>query len=331
MRPSGWGVLRGAIALTVAFLLFPCPGPVALAADQPASSQPRLPPKRWVTFELQNSSTQGLVSGGKAVELGVVLGGVPAGNDPVVALFESTPFQTQQIYLTQDSTPMVWRGMATLEPQPTSLTSVQPKAVRIKVTFARERDKKLERIITRIVYVTLGSLDPQPEGQDSPSALAVEKADSEVAPDEIQPDAEPLANALIAEEDLMPLPAPNEGKSYWQLVSHMISRSWGQHVRVVRRSAVRETVRVRFKLFPSGRAQLIEIEKGSGTRQIDEAGIQAVVHAQPFPPLPTGMGTDAVDVHVRMRTGARAKVREAQTVTSPVQDKSPATVSARQK
>ena len=62
---------------------------------------------------------------------------------------------------------------------------------------------------------------------------------------------------------------------------------------------------------------MIEIEKGSGAREIDEAGIYAVVNAQPFPPLPDDLGDEAVDVHVRMRTGARAKAREGQAVGNP--------------
>jgi hypothetical protein len=61
---------------------------------------------------------------------------------------------------------------------------------------------------------------------------------------------------------------------------------------------------------------LIEIEKGSGAREIDEAGIYAVVNAQPFPPLPGDLGDESVDVHIRMRTGARSKPKEIQSVTN---------------
>ena len=76
-------------------------------------------------------------------------------------------------------------------------------------------------------------------------------------------------------------------------------------------------MKVRFKLYPNGRAQLIEIEKGSGAREIDEAGIFTIVNAQPFPPFPADLGDlgdEAVDVHVRMWTGARAKSLEVQSV-----------------
>ena len=122
----------------------------------------------------------------------------------------------------------------------------------------------------------------------------------------------------------MPLADPALGKAYWQQVSLLVSRSWARQVRGVRRGPSSETVRVRFKLYPSGRAQLIEIEKGSGVREIDEAGIYAVVNAQPFPPVPEEVGDEPIDVHVRMRTGARAKTRDVQSVGNPSNGKSEA-------
>lgn len=112
----------------------------------------------------------------------------------------------------------------------------------------------------------------------------------------------------------MPLADPGRGKAYWQQVSLLVSRSWAKQVRGVRRGPTSETVRVRFKLYPNGRAQLIQIEKGSGAREIDEAGIYAVVNAQPFPPLPDDVSDEVVDVHVRMRTGMRPKTRDIQVI-----------------
>jgi TonB family protein len=126
----------------------------------------------------------------------------------------------------------------------------------------------------------------------------------------------------------MPLADPAQGKAYWQQISLLVSRSWARQVRGIRRGPSSETVRVRFKLYPNGRAQLIEIEKGSGVREIDEAGIYAVVNAQPFPPVPQEVGDEPVDVHVRMRTGARAKTRDVQSVgnTSNGKLETPATL-----
>jgi hypothetical protein len=247
--------------------------------------------------------------------LAVTLGGVATTKDPLVAVFESTTYGLSIVPLTEDSTPLVWRGMATLEPNPVGITSVQQKAVRIQVTFARDRGGKLERLLTRVVYVTVGPLPAAPvEGQERDAPILVENQEGDGKDESLQPDVAPVAAATVAEEDLMPLPSPGEGKAYWQHVSHLISKSWSRHVRQVRRGPSGEIVRVGFKMYPSGVAQLIHIEKGSGSREIDIAGIQAVVHAQPFPVFPSELGSEIVDVHVRMRTGARTSGRDVQKV-----------------
>jgi TonB family protein len=128
----------------------------------------------------------------------------------------------------------------------------------------------------------------------------------------------------LFEEDVGSHASSGEEKAYWQQVSQFISRSWARQVRGVRHAPSGETVKVRFKLYPNGRAQLIEIEKGSGAREIDEAGIYAVVNAQPLPSFSAELGDGPVDVHVRMRTGSRVGLLEVESVGSPLQGKSDA-------
>jgi len=197
----------------------------------------------------------------------------------------------------------------TLEPILMSRTTVAPRAARVQVTFARTRQDKLERFMQRVVYVTMDRSEPANENESSepPPVRPEESQYEDVILDEVQSGVEPVATGAVAEEDLVPFASPGEGKAYWQQVSHLISRSWARQVRGVRHRPSSETVRVRFKMFPNGRAQLIEIEKGSGAREIDEAGIHAVVNAQPFLPFPSELGEDPVDVHVRMRTGSRGR------------------------
>ncbi len=274
--------------------------------------------KRWARFELDQASATGDLQTGKAVTLGIVLGGVAQGSVPVVAICESVLFESQTVTLEPEGGggALELRGTVTLEPMPRSLTSVHPKAARIQVTFARFRQDKFERFMRRIVYVTMDRQEPGNDAADAPAAKPEEPAVAEPVSDESQANALPISEADVAEEDLLPLADPAQGKAYWQHVSHIVSRSWARQVREVKRGASGETVRVRFQLYPSGRAQLIEIEKGSGAREIDEAGIYAVVNAQPFPPFPPELGDDAVDVHVRMRTGARPRPRDVQSVTS---------------
>jgi TonB family protein len=275
--------------------------PPAVSAAGSTSSANQAPLKRWAHFQLDQTGPTGDLQAGKAVTLAITLGGVTQGTLPVVAICESVLFETQTV---------------TLEPIPMSRTSVRPKAARIQVTFARFRQDKFERFMRRIVYVTLDRQEPSGDSSEAPPIRPEEPASADFVVDETQPDALPVATGELAEEDLMPLADPGQGKAYWQHVSHLVSRSWARQVRGIRKGPSSETVRVHFRLFPNGRAQLIEIEKGSGAREIDEAGIYAVVNAQPFPPFPTELGDESVDVHVRMRTGARPRPRDVQSVTS---------------
>jgi len=157
-------------------------------------------------------------------------------------------------------------------------------------------------------------LEPVNESNEPPVVRQDESQSDNVILQEVQSDVDPIGTGSLAEEDLVPFTSTKEGEAYWQYVSRLISRSWARQVRGIRIRASSETVRVRFKLFPNGRVQLIQIEKGSGVREIDEAGIYAVVNAQPFLPFPSELGEDAVDVHIRMRTGSRGSSRDVQSV-----------------
>jgi len=277
----------------------------------PASAQVT----RWARFELHQQDSDGDLQTGKPLTLLITLGGVTPGAAPIVALCESILFEPQIITLEPDAETSTMKAEVTLDPMPTSRTSVHQKAARIQITFARSRPEKLERLMKRIVYVTLERQEPVSDSSEPPAVRPEEPSTGElVIVDEPQPDGTPIAAGALVEEDLMPLADPAQAKAYWQQVSLIVSRSWARQVRGIRRGPSSETVRVRFKLYPNGRAQLIEIEKGSGVREIDEAGIYAVVNAQPFPPVPGDVGDEPVDVHVRMRTGARAKTRDVQSV-----------------
>ena len=294
--------------------LFFSPGLTAPA--YPASSlqtaSPSAPPKRWVEFELSQAESTRNSQTGKPVTLTIFLGGASEGTTPVVATCESIAFQTQTVTLKRDAESMALKGVVTLEPILMSRTSVPLRAARIQVTFAQSRQGKLERFMHRIVYVTMDRLEPVNEGDELPSVHPEELQSKDIILDEAKPAVAPVETDTLAEENLVPAVSPGEEKAYWQNVNYLISQSWARLIRGIRREPSGEAVKVRFKMFPNGRAQLIRIEKGSGAREIDEAGIYAVINAQPFPPIPSELGEDVVDVHVRLRTGGRERPREAQ-------------------
>ncbi len=288
------------------------------AASSPVVSQTTSSGKRWVTFDFPNPEALGDIQVGKPLELSIALNGMAQGHAPLVAICESINFQRQMVTLEPDPLSMAMKATATLEPIPQGKLSMSPKVARVQVTFARSQKEKLERMMTRIVYVTLGKQEPVSDTSELPLPSGEELHGEDASQDEIQPDVNPIAGGLVVEEDLLPLPTPGQGRAYWQHISYLLSQSWSRNVRRVRHSPSSETVRVRFRMYPSGRAQLIQVEKGSGSREINEAGIYAVVHAQPFPPFPDDAGSEPVEVHVRMWTGGKAGSQKAHSVAIPL-------------
>lgn len=300
-------VIRIALVSTLTLVLciaasLPRPAGAAMKASTP-------PVKRWIQFELMESEVSGVVRMDKDLVLSITVGGVSSTADSILALIESTAFQSQTLSLGQDADPTTYQGTAILEPRSRSksLTTVHPKAARIRVTLARAKANGLEEFMKRDVYITLGgpSEDDGRDEEESSKIIMPEQVEPDAAAPSRPPEAGPASNVTIAEEDLLPLPVPAEAEGYWKQVSGLISRNWSRQVRQIRRAPSGETVRVRFKLYSSGVAQLIQVEKGSGARDINEAGIQSIIHAHPFPPLPADMSGELVDVHVRMRTGVK--------------------------
>jgi TonB family protein len=285
--------------------------PLPAMAGQPPSGT-AVSPKRWAQFELVSTEEDGSVQAGKDVVLSLTLGGVPAGTESVMAIIESAGFQSQTVSLSEDGTPAVYQGTAILEPNSTlkSRTTVHPKAVKVRVSFARAKNTGLEEFLKRDFYVTLG--DRPPEEAEVPPGPLVESPEADPAAVQKAKEQVLAVNATIAEEDLLPLPPPGESKAYWKQVSDLISRNWSRQIRSIRRSPSSETVRVHFKMYASGVAQLIQVEKSSGARDVNDAGLQTIIHAHPFPPIPPDVGGDIVDVPVRMRTGAKVATRDVQ-------------------
>ena len=313
---SRQGLLLSARMCCVALFCFGLLAPVLASSSPQTASSPSLA-KRWVEFELSQAESTRDPQTGKPVTLTIFLGGEKADRTSVVATCESTVFQTKTVTLEPDATSMALKGTVTLEPILMSRTSVPLRVARVQVTFiSQSRQDKPERFMRQVVYVTMDRLEPANEASELPPVRPEKPLSEDIILDETKPAVEPVSTDALAEENLVPVAPSGEGKAYWQQVSHLISRSWARQVRGIRHRPSSETVKVRFKMFPNGRAQLIEIEKGSGAREIDEAGIYAVVNAQPFLPFPSELGEDAVDVHVRMRTGSRGRSREVLSVGS---------------
>lgn len=303
----------GHLVLGLGLMLY-VSGPLSTAVAGPTSNQAPAAPKRWAQFDLVSTEPDGSVQAGKDVVLSITLGGVPPGTESVMAIIESPGFQSQTVSLSEETTASVYQGTVILEPNSTlkSRTTVHPKAVRVRVSFARAKITGLEEFLKRDVYVTLGDRPPEEaDAEISPGPVA-ESSEADAAAVQKATEQVLAVNATIAEEDLLPLPPPGESTAYWKQVSDLISRNWSRQIRSIRRAPSSETVRVHFKMYASGVAQVIQLEKSSGARDVNDAGLQTIIHAQPFPPIPPDLGDDVVDVHVRMRTGAKVATRDVQ-------------------
>lgn len=296
------------VSLLGALSCGPAIQPLLHAAPPPDATQPSSPRNRSITFDFAGLDASGDIRIDTPLKLSLTLNGAVQGHAPLVAICESIHFERQIVTMEPDFGSTGMRATAILEPIAPGKLSVTPRVARIQVTFARAlSDKKLDRVMTRIVYVTFGEPTQQSSTADLPPPHLHELNEDDAGNDDILPDATPIADTSLVEENLLPLPAPGPGPgpAYWQYVSALLSESWSHTAHRVRRAPASEVVHVRFRMYPNGRAQLIQIEKGSGSREINEAGIYAVVRAQPFPPFPEHVGSEPVDVHVRMRTGAR--------------------------
>jgi TonB family protein len=306
------GLILSAGMCWVTLFCFGVIAPV-LAASLPQRASSSSLATRWVEFELSQAESMRDLQTGKSATLTIVLGGETAGMTSVVAVCESTAFQTQTVTLEPNAEVRALKGKVELEPILTSRTSVPLRAARVQVTFfSQSRQGKPERFMRQIVYVTMDRLEPANKTGEVPPVRPEKPLSEDIILDEAKPAVEPVLTGVLAEEDLVPTASQGEEKVYWQKVSYLISQSWARLIRGIRRHPSGETVKVRFKMFHNGRAQLIRIEKGSGAHDIDEAGVYAVVNAQPFPPIPSELGEEVVDVHIRLRTGSLGRSHEAQ-------------------
>jgi TonB family protein len=294
----------------------------AAESQVPAAKPPA--PKPSLNVILENALETGVVAFGEELPLAVTLANGPKNNASLVTVVESLVFDKAMVPMEQTEIPGEWKAAITIQPKPVGYTSVRPKAVRLRVTVSRVRDNTLKRILSRTVYLTMVHEPTKPQAKDSEDE-ALEGPANEMPLDEVQPDVPPVANVLIAEEDLRPLPETKRERLYWKEITRLISRSWSHRMRFARGvNDARETVRVRFRMHANGNAQLIQLERSSGVREVDEAGLLAIVQAHPFPPIPGAISEDYVDVHVRMRTGARPAAAVQQSPEVPAGATAPA-------
>ncbi|MBK9308042.1 MAG: TonB C-terminal domain-containing protein [Nitrospira sp.] len=286
------------------------------ATPQAVSAEPQ-----WATFDITGSNGSGSLQIGQPLELSITLGGTPHDSMPIVAICESAHFESQIVTLKPEPSALVMNATTTLVPVAHDRLSPAPHVSRLHVTFARSTDTKFERVLTRIIYLTMG--DTTPAGDDQAS-LTTHQDPPIAPPSEIDPaagHAEPLPGAIplvseeVVEEDLIPSRSTQPTPGYWDQVRDLLNRGWTRATGHMPASSFPHTVHMQFRLYPGGHAQLLEIADGSGITEIDQAGIRAIADAQPFPPFPLGVGIEPIEIHVRLQTGSQSGVGDFRTST----------------
>lgn len=322
LLPAVAGPIVVAGLLTVGSYQAPVHANAQLVEPRPETPQTVSSQQQWATFDFVGPNASGRLQPGQPLELSIAIGGIPPDPMPMVAICESAHFESQIITLKPDPSSPVMNATTTLVPVSQDRFSLGPQISRLHVTFARSTDKKFERVMTRIVYLTMGETKP---ARDEPASLTTHQDPPKDAPGEIDlaarqaepvPGAIPLVNEEVVEEDLLPPRSVQPTPVYWQQVRDLLHRSWNRATLRMPSSA-HQTVHMQFRLYPGGRAQFMQMVDGSGLSEIDQAAIHAIAVAQPFPPFPMGVGNDPFDIHVHLQTGSKTGVRDFRTVVRP--------------
>jgi len=281
-----------AVVLCVALIL----APSASSAAEPKLLAPIL------KFDLSLNNENGLVDPGQAFEFSVRLKGLkPGRGEELVVVFESLAYPHRLVSLAPDDSSADLTASTRFEPRPIAAGAGQP--LRMEVVVARLRGMRLDTVFSRTVYLTTGPAPPARSGTvPAPSrgtAMLDALLEEASATDRNGRPVEPiLLPDKITVEETGVSTSDMSGPVYWKNVSESVSLNWQQRRAQLRKDQAGRGLRVQFRLYPQGFAQLVQVERSSGDPIVDEAGLQTVLSLHPFPPFPPDVREPSVDVHV---------------------------------
>lgn len=280
-----------------------CVGILSISsAAGPQAASPAL------TFDLAPNQDNGLLDPGLPFEFSVRVKGItPRREEELVAVFESLAYPDRLVGLVPDEASGDLVASTRFESRPIAAGAGQP--LRMEVVVARLRGMRLETVFSGAAYLTTVPASSDPSGAaTAPShGTALLEALLEEAPatDRGGRPVEPiLLPDEIAVEELGGGSRAVPGPVYWKNVSDSVARHWQQRRAQLRKDKAARSLRVQFRLYPQGFAQLVQVERSSGDATVDEAGLHTVLSLQPFPPFPPDVREPSVDVHVDL-PGAR--------------------------
>jgi TonB family protein len=274
--------------------------PSQSSAAGPQNSSPVL------AFDLAPNQDNGLLDPGLPFDFSVRLKGIkPRRDEELVAVFESLAYPHRLVAFVPEEASTDLVASTRFESRPIAAGAGQP--LRMEVVVARLRGMRLETVFSRATYLTTVPAASAPSApasgtQAAPAhGTALLEALLEEAPatDRSGRPVEPiLPPEQIVVEDLAGGSRAVPGPVYWKSVSDSVARHWQQRRAQLRKDRAARSLRVQFRLYPQGFAQLIQVERSSGDPIVDEAGLHTVLSLHPFPPFPPDVRDPSVDVHV---------------------------------
>jgi hypothetical protein len=276
--------------------------------------------ERVVTFALDERPGKAGGAGGRRVTIAVFLTGLPVDKEEIVAVVEGTLLTRRMVPMAPGARPNSWETSFSLDlaVPPKGQAMMQPTPIgdpaqyfhRVDVSFARLKGMGFAPLLKRSVYL---GLEPRPARkeddppEDPPPAVIPEASPPPVLPVMAEPkpmpgierpSVDPVLDGVVIETDIaLPVPKPKAtGPDYWEELQHRVTARFGE--RLGPRASVARPPRVQFRLYWDGVAQIIFLERSSGSAQVDQAGLDSVVDAHPFPPFPRTVAGPYADVHV---------------------------------
>lgn len=281
------------LGFLVVLLPFWRSGPLA----SPPASTPLL------EFDLGDRQTQGAVSAERGFSVTATIPADGIGDpDSLVAIFDSPSFARRMLPFLANEDGNTLTATADFEPSAAGRFGVQQKAVAVRVNVARKEGMALRMLYARSVYVTLAPRRPQ-DGSSKRSFESLQNVsvtpESTTVPNSSPVDVqeETLLESPVQEESLLERRSSQQSPGYWKLVQRQISRHLRQYLGPHLVSLAIRNPTVQFRLYANGDAQLIQVEHSSGSPEVDDATLRAVVSAHPFPPFPIPTSDPHIDVH----------------------------------
>ncbi|MDR4481364.1 MAG: energy transducer TonB [Nitrospira sp.] len=170
-----------------------------------------------------------------------------------------------------------------------------PKATTLQILIGRQQDLHVEPLVERTVIVTI-AIPGYADHRSSPADLSAHLTDDSERGR--RPTDLAVLDGRLEEEELLENGRLPRQEGYWKMLQRLIGKRMLDERPTRRNGEVGHMPGIGFRLYANGEAQLIEVERSSGDRELDQAAVLAVVNAHPFPPFPPGTRDTQVEVHV---------------------------------